>query len=66
MEQIFLTDDAGKELSFWNDIPHNMKGDVVNCCIEVPKEKSNKYQIIKDVKHHPFMQDTKKNVFDKK
>ena len=37
MDMYYLTDDNGRQISFWNDIPFNMKGDTVNCCIEVPK-----------------------------
>lgn len=65
MDLFYLTDDSGKELSFWNDLPYNLQGDVVTCCIQVPKEISNKYEVIKEMKNHPFMQDTKKNVFTK-
>ncbi len=42
-----------------------MEGDTVTCCVEVPKEKSNKFEVIKEIPYHPFMQDTKKNVFTK-
>jgi|LakMenE18May11ns_1017448.scaffolds.fasta_scaffold8966091_1 hypothetical protein len=37
MTQYFLTDDNGKKLSFWNDIPLDLKRDIVNACIEIPK-----------------------------
>jgi hypothetical protein len=37
MTQYFLTDDNHKKLSFWNDIPLGLSGDVVNACIEIPK-----------------------------
>jgi hypothetical protein len=37
MTQYFLTDDNGKKLSFWNDIPLELKEDIVNACIEIPK-----------------------------
>ena len=37
MTQYFLTDDNNKKLSFWNDIPLGIVGDVVNACIEIPK-----------------------------
>jgi hypothetical protein len=43
MEVFYLTDDSGSPLSFWNDLPYKMQGDTVTVCIEVPKEKSNKY-----------------------
>jgi hypothetical protein len=43
MDMFYLTSDEGKLLSFWNDLPHKMEGDIVTCCIEVPKEKSNKF-----------------------
>lgn len=33
MDLFYLTDDSGKELSFWNDLPYNLQGDVVTCCI---------------------------------
>jgi inorganic pyrophosphatase len=35
----------------------------VTCCIEIPKEKNAKFQVYKLEKNHPFMQDTKKNLF---
>ena len=65
MNVFYLTDDSRRPLSFWNDLPYQMRGDTVNVCIEVPKEISNKYEVIKEIPHHPFMQDTKKNVFSK-
>jgi hypothetical protein len=65
MDIYYLTDASGKQLSFWNDIPFRLEGDTVTCCIEVPKEISNKYEVIKEMKFHPIMQDTKKNVFSK-
>ena len=65
MEIFYLTNNNNKQLSFWNDVPMSMQGDSLNCCIEVPKEMSNKYEVIKEMKYHPFMQDTKKNVFSK-
>jgi len=37
MTQYFLADDHGKILSFWNDIPLGLTGDIVNACIEIPK-----------------------------
>jgi hypothetical protein len=37
MLQYFLHDDYGKNLSFWLDIPLSLKGDIVNCVVEVPK-----------------------------
>jgi hypothetical protein len=29
----YLTDDQGKRLSFWNDIPLNLRGDEATACI---------------------------------
>ncbi len=37
MSQYFLTDDNNKKLSFWNDIPLGLSGDMANACIEIPK-----------------------------
>ncbi len=37
MTQYFLSDENNKKLSFWNDIPISLSGDVVNACIEIPK-----------------------------
>ena len=37
MTQYFLTDSNGKKLSFWNDVPLGLTGDIVNACIEIPK-----------------------------
>lgn len=47
MNVFYLTDDDGRPLSFWNDLPYKMEKDTVNICIEVPKEISNKYEVIK-------------------
>lgn len=33
MTQYFLADDQGNKLSFWNDIPLKLEGDIVNACI---------------------------------
>jgi len=33
MKQFFLTDDTGKQLSFWNDLPMNLRKNLVNVCI---------------------------------
>jgi len=33
MDKYYLTDDQGSELSFWNDAPYNLKGDIVTACI---------------------------------
>ena len=37
MDKFYLTDDNGKELSFWNDVPFELKADIVTACIEIPK-----------------------------
>jgi inorganic pyrophosphatase len=63
MTLYYLNDDQGNDLSFWNDIPLGLHSNFVTCCIEIPKEKSAKYQVYKSAEHHPFMQDTKKNIF---
>jgi hypothetical protein len=47
MEQYFLANDNNTIISFWNDIPLNYKNDSVTCCIEIPKEKCNKFEVIK-------------------
>ena len=65
MDMFYLTGQQGESLSFWNDLHLKMKGDTVTCCVEVPKELSNKYEVIKELSGHPIMQDTKKNVFTK-
>ena len=33
MTQYFLQDDEGKTISFWNDVPINLKSDTVTCGI---------------------------------
>ena len=33
MTQYFLQDDEGKTISFWNDLPINLKSDTVTCGI---------------------------------
>lgn len=48
MNMFYLTDDNGQPLSFWNDVPFDLAGDTLTCCIEVPKEISNKYEVIKE------------------
>jgi hypothetical protein len=65
MVQYYLTDDNGNKLSFWNDIPIGLQGDTVNVSIEIPKERCAKYQVAKAEPFHPFMQDTRKNLFTK-
>lgn len=52
-------------LSFWNDLPFDLEGDTLTCCIEVPKELTNKYEVIKEKLHHPLMQDTRTNAVSK-
>lgn len=47
MVQYFLTDDNNNKLSFWNDIPLGLQGDIVNASIEIPKERSSKFQVKK-------------------
>lgn len=37
MEQFYLQGADHSPLSFWNDIPYNLKGDTLTACIEVPK-----------------------------
>ncbi len=37
MDKFYLTDDNGNELSFWNDVPFELKEDIVTACIEIPK-----------------------------
>lgn len=37
MNQFYLIGDDYSSLSFWNDIPYKLKGDVLTACIEVPK-----------------------------
>ena len=65
MTQYYLTDDNGKELSFWNDLPLGLKDSHVNVCVEIPKEISAKLQVAKAFHNHPFMQDTQKNQWTK-
>lgn len=31
MLQYFLYDDSGREISFWNDVPINLKEDSITC-----------------------------------
>jgi hypothetical protein len=33
MTQYYLTDDNNNKLSFWNDLPIDLHGDIVNACI---------------------------------
>ena len=65
MIQYFLTDDSNNKLSFWNDIPLGLHEDIVNASIEIPKERCSKFQVKKSEPFHPFMQDTRKNLFTK-
>lgn len=65
MVQYFLTDDNNNKLSFWNDIPLGLHEDIVNASIEIPKERCSKFQVKKSEPFHPFMQDTRKNLFTK-
>jgi hypothetical protein len=37
MNQFYLIGEDNSSLSFWNDIPYQLKGDILTACIEVPK-----------------------------
>lgn len=43
MLQYCLYSDQDEPLSFWHDIPMNLRGDVINCVVEIPKEKHGKF-----------------------
>ena len=58
-ESYYLLNDQGGKASFWNDIPLQLEGDEVTCCVEIPKERIAKMEVIKELKHHPIMQDTR-------
>lgn len=65
-EAYYLVDVGGKRISFWNDVPLNLSGDEVTACAEIPRNTIAKMEVIKEMKHHPIMQDTRKNLFDGK
>ncbi len=66
-KRIFLSDNAGKMISFWNDVPLQPEGaekNVFNALIEVPRYTLGKLEVFKKELHHPIGQDTRKNKYD--
>lgn len=62
-EAYYLLNDEGRKISFWNDIKLDLDGDELTCCVEIPRQRIAKMEVIKELQHHPIMQDTRTNLF---
>lgn len=46
-EGYYLYDKDGQRVSFWNDIPLGIRDDILTCCVEIPKSRIAKMEVIK-------------------
>ncbi|XP_059313845.1 soluble inorganic pyrophosphatase 6, chloroplastic-like [Lycium ferocissimum] len=58
--RVFFSDNSGKKISPWHDIPLHLGDGVFNFVVEIPKESSAKMEVATDEQHTPIKQDTKK------
>ncbi|XP_023553602.1 soluble inorganic pyrophosphatase 6, chloroplastic-like [Cucurbita pepo subsp. pepo] len=58
--RVFFTDQSGKKVSPWHDIPLHLGDGVFNFIVEIPKETSAKMEVATDELFTPIKQDTKK------
>jgi inorganic pyrophosphatase len=64
---IYLLNDAGDKVSFWNDVPLKPKGsdpEIFNMIVEMPRYTLAKLELARDHKHHPIMHDLRQNIFN--
>ncbi|KAA0031418.1 hypothetical protein IC582_000192 [Cucumis melo] len=58
--RVFFTDQSGKKVSPWHDVPLHLGDGVFNFIVEIPKETSAKMEVATDEPFTPIKQDTKK------
>ncbi|XP_023530049.1 soluble inorganic pyrophosphatase 6, chloroplastic-like [Cucurbita pepo subsp. pepo] len=58
--RVFFTDQSGKKVSPWHDIPLHLGDGVFNFIVEIPKETSAKMEVATDESFTPIKQDIKK------